>query len=98
MKKDSIGNDIYPIEQSLTYITQMLSDFHIGNSYLRVDNNETDLGGVETELEKLNEKIDKLADSVDNIAGELQSLSNIAETLDNFLGWYIEFNQSKKTK
>ena len=98
MKKDRLGNDILPIEQSLTYIMQMLSDFHIGNAYLKVDNNETELGGVESELEKLTEKVDKLSDSIDNIACELQSLSTISETLENMLGWYIEFNKTNKSK
>ena len=77
---------------------QMLSDFHIGNAYLKVYNNETELGGVESELEKLTEKVDKLSDSIDNIACELQSLSTISETLENMLGWYIEFNKTNKSK
>lgn len=89
------------IEQSLESIAIRLDELtgnSYGNSYLKLDMEPVELGNVENELEKLNEKVDKLADAVDNIACELQSLSSISETLDNMLGWYIEFNKTKKSK
>jgi hypothetical protein len=89
------------IEQSLESIAFRLDELTgnaMGNSYLKLDMEPVDLGNVENELEKLTEKVDKLTDAVDSIAGELQSLSSISETLDNFLGWYIQFNEKQKTK
>lgn len=89
------------IEQSLESIAFRLDELTgnaMGNSYLKLDMEQVDLDPVTDELEKLNEKVDKLADAVDSIACELQSLSSISETLENMLGWYIEFNQNKKTK
>jgi len=96
MKKTTMS-----IEQSLESIAIRLDELTgnaMGNSYLKLDVEPIDLGGVEDELEKLNEKVDKLTDAVDSIACELQSLSTISETLENLLGWYIEFNKTKKSK
>jgi hypothetical protein len=99
--KDSFGNQILSLEESMYNISCRLDELTgnaMGNSYLKLDMEPVELGNVENELEKLNEKVEKLTDAVDSIACELQSISSIAETLDNFLGWYIEFNQSKKSK
>jgi hypothetical protein len=67
----------------------------MGNSYLKLDMEPVELGGVEDELEKLNQKVDKLTDAVDSIVCELQSLSTISETLENMLAFYIQFNENK---
>lgn len=97
--KDKIGNNIYPIEQSLTYISQRLDELTgnaIGNSYLKLDIEPIDLSGIETGLENVSDKLDKLNDSIESLSNELQSISQISETLENFLGWYISFNEKNK--
>jgi tetrahydromethanopterin S-methyltransferase subunit B len=89
------------IEQSLESIAFRLDELTgnaMGNSYLKLDMEPVELDPITDELEKLNDKVDKLTDAVDNIANELQSVSSIAETLENFLGWYIQFNEKQKTK
>lgn len=92
---------IMTAEESLYNISCRLDELTgngMGNSYLKLDMEQIDLNGVEDELSKLNEKVEKLSDAVDSIVCELQSLSTISETLDNMLGWYIEFNKQKKSK
>jgi hypothetical protein len=86
------------IEESLESIAIRLDELTgnaMGNSYLKLDMEPVELGGVEDELEKLNQKVDKLTDAVDSIACELQSLSTISETLENMLAFYIQFNENK---
>ena len=86
------------IEESLESIAIRLDELTgnaMGNSYLKLDMEPVELGGVEDELEKLNQKIDKLTDVVDSIGCELQSLSTISETLENMLAFYIQFNENK---
>lgn len=101
-KKDKIGNDIYPIEQSLTYIANSLSDFQHGLSYLRVDNNvsdETDLRGVESKLLEVADTVSDGNHALYEIDNKLESISEslktIANGLETFIGWYIE-SQNKK--
>jgi hypothetical protein len=99
--KNGFGIEILSLEESMHNISCRLDELTgnaMGNSYLKLDMEPVELANVESELEKLNEKVEKLTDAVDSIAGELQSISSIAETLDNFLGWYIQFNESKKSK
>jgi hypothetical protein len=94
-------NNVMTLEESLFSIACRLDELTgnaMGNSYLKLDMEPVDLGNVENELEKLNEKVDKLTDAVDSIACELQCLSTISETLENMLGWYIQFNENKKSK
>ncbi len=94
-------NNVMTVEESLFSIACRLDELTgnaMGNSYLKLDMEPIELEPITDELEKLNEKVDKLADAVDSIACELQSLSTISETLENMLGWYIEFNKIKKTK
>jgi len=90
------------IEQSLESIAFRLDELTgngmAGNSYLKLDMEPVELDPITDELEKLNDKVDKLTDAVDSIACELQSVSSISETLDNFLGWYIQFNEKQKNK
>ena len=98
---DRAGNQINSLEESMHYISARLDELTgnaMSNSYLKLDMEPVDLTGVETEIANLNEKVEKLADAVDSIACELQSISTISETLENFLGWYIQFNETKKTK
>jgi hypothetical protein len=96
-----MSNQTMSIEQSLESIAIRLDELTgnaMGNSYLKLDVEPVELGGVEDELEKLNEKVDRLADAVENLSDNLASLSTISETLENMLGWYIEFNNIKKSK
>lgn len=89
------------IEESLHYISCRLDEVTgngMSNSYLKLDMEPVDLGGVEDKLDELNNKVEKLADAVDSIACELQSLSSINETLETILHFYIEFNKTKKSK
>jgi hypothetical protein len=93
MKRETMS-----IEESLESIAIRLDELTgnaMGNSYLKLDMEPVELGGVEDELEKLNQKIDKLTDVVDSIGCELQSLSTISETLENMLAFYIQFNENK---
>ena len=94
-------NQTMTVEQSLESIAIRLDELTgnaMGNSYLKLDMEPVELDNVEDELSKLNEKVEKLADAVDSIACELQTLSSISETLENMLGFYIEFNKTNKTK
>lgn len=96
---DRYGNEINSLEESMYYISCRLDELTgnaMENSYLKVDMEPADFNGIEDRLDELNTKVDKLVDAVDNIAGELQSLSTISETLENMLGWYIQFNQQNK--
>lgn len=93
-----MSNQTMSIEESLESIAIRLDELTgnaMGNSYLKLDVEPVELGGLEDELEKLNEKVDKLIDSVDSIADELQTLSTISETLENMLAFYIQFNETK---
>ena len=93
-------NQTMTVEQSLESIAIRLDELTgnaMGNSYLKLDMEPVELDNVEDELSKLNEKVEKLADAVDSIACELQTLSSISETLENMLGFYIEFNKTNKT-
>lgn len=89
------------IEESLHYISCRLDEVTgngMSNSYLKLDMEPVDVGGIEDQLQTLNEKVDKLTDVVDSVALELQSLSSINETLEAMLHFYIEFNKTKKSK
>ncbi len=89
------------IEESLHYISCRLDEVTgngMSNSYLKLDMEPVDLGGVEDKLDELNNKVEKLADAVDSIACELQSISSISETLELMLQWYIEVNTKNKSK
>jgi hypothetical protein len=100
-QKDQYGMTMYSSDYALSMIANTISNLEHGISRLAIDNNvsdETDLRGVEQKIEQLTDKVDKLADAVDGVVCELQCLSTISETLENMLGWYIEFNQTKKTK
>ena len=94
-------NKTMTTEQSLESIAIALANLESGLSYIRVDNNvsdETDVSGIEDRLEKLNDKVDDLIGAVSDISVELETLSTISNTLENMLAFYIEFNQTKKTK
>jgi hypothetical protein len=97
MKKEKVIS----VEESLYSIACRLDELTgnaMGNSYLKLDMEPIELDRVEDRLTELNEKVDELIGAVSDISVELQSLSTISETLENMLGWYIEFNQNKKTK
>jgi hypothetical protein len=94
-------NKTMTTEQSLESIAIALANLESGLSYIRVDNNvsdETDVSGIEDRLEKLTDKVDELIAHVSDISVELETLSTISDTLENMLAFYIEFNQTKKTK
>lgn len=95
---------ITSVEESLQHIAIRLDEMtgnSMGTSYLHVtsDGNEyiedvaTQISVLSNQVEKLNEVVSGLSDSLESIQQELQPLSLINETLDNFLGWYIEFNK-----
>lgn len=89
------------IEQSLESIAIRLDELTgnaMGNSYLKLDMEPVELDGIEDRLENIDKSLEVIADRLTDISDNMQSLSSIAESLDNILGWYIEFNQSKKTK
>ena len=89
------------VEQSLESIAMRLDELTgnaMGNSYLKLDVEPIDLTGIETEIGNLNQKVDKLSDAIETLSDNVSSLSTISETLENMLGWYIEFNKTKKTK
>jgi uncharacterized protein YlxW (UPF0749 family) len=93
-----MNQKVLSIEQSLESIAIRLDELTgnaIGNSYLKLDVEPVELGGIETELEKLNEKVDRLADAIENLSYNVSSLSTISDTLENMLGWYIQFNETK---
>jgi len=97
MKKEKVIS----VEESLYSIACRLDELTgnaMGNSYLKLDLEPVELEKVEDRLTELNGKVDELIGAVSDISVELQSLSTISETLENMLGWYIEFNQNKKTK
>jgi hypothetical protein len=92
---------VISVEESLYSIACRLDELTgnaMGNSYLKLDMEPVELDGVEDRLEKLNEKVEELIGSVSDISTELQTLSTISSTLENMLAFYIEFNQTKKTK
>jgi len=100
-ERDQYGNLIYPTDYAISMIATSLSNLESGISRLGVDNNvsdETDVSGIEDRLEKLNDKVDDLIGVVSDISVELETLSTISNTLENMLAFYIEFNQTKKTK
>jgi predicted nucleic acid-binding Zn-ribbon protein len=92
---------VISVEESLYSIACRLDELTgnaMGNSYLKLDMEPVELDGVEDRLEKLNEKVEELIGAVSDISTELQTLSTISNTLENMLAFYIEFNQTKKTK
>lgn len=100
-EKDQYGMVMYTSDYALSMIANTLSNLEHGISRLGVDNNvsdETDVSGIEDRLEKLNDKVDDLIGAVSDISIELETLSTISNTLENMLAFYIEFNQTKKTK
>jgi hypothetical protein len=100
-QKDQYGMTMYSSDYALSMIANTISNLEHGISRLAVDNNvsdETDVSGIEDRLEKLTDKVDDLIGVVSDISVELETLSTISETLENMLAFYIEFNQTKKTK
>jgi hypothetical protein len=100
-EKDQYGMTMYSSDYALSMIANTLSNLEHGISRLAVDNNvsdETDVSGIEDRLEKLTDKVDDLIGVVSDISVELETLSKISDTLENMLAFYIEFNQTKKTK
>jgi hypothetical protein len=92
---------VISVEESLYSIACRLDELTgnaMGNSYLKLDMEPVELDRVEDRLEKLNEKVEELIGAVSDISTELQTLSTISDTLENMLSFYIEFNQTKKTK
>jgi hypothetical protein len=92
---------VISVEESLYSIACRLDELTgnaMGSSYLKLDMEPVELDRVEDRLEKLTDKVDELIGVVSDISVELQSLSTISETLENMLSFYIEFNQTKKTK
>lgn len=93
-----MNREVLSIEQSLESIAIRLDELTgnaMGNSYLKLDLEPVELGNIENEFEKLNEKVDRLADAVENLSYNVASLSTISDTLENMLGWYIQFNENK---
>jgi hypothetical protein len=87
------------IEQSLESIAIRLDELTgnaMGNSYLKLDVEPIDLDGIETKLDEINKNMSDLNESLQDITRELGSISDIAQTFENFLGWYIQFNENKQ--
>jgi methyl-accepting chemotaxis protein len=95
---------ILSVEESLQHIAIRLDEMTgnaMGTSYLHVtsqssdsiDDVATQVSILSNQVEKLNEVVSGLSESLESIQQELTPLSLIGETLDNFLGWYIEFNK-----
>jgi len=89
------------IEQSLESIAFRLDELTgnaMGNSYLKLDMEPVELSGIEEKLDEVNTNLVNINDSLQDVVCELSHINDIAQTLENFLGWYIEFNQTKKSK
>lgn len=88
------------IEQLLESIAIRLDELTgnaLGNSYLNVStDNDVDLSGIESKLDNLNSNISQLNESLEDITKELGYLSDMSQTFENFLGWYIQFNEDKQ--
>jgi hypothetical protein len=88
------------IEQSLESIVIRLDELTgnaLGNSYLNVStDNDVDLSGIESKLDNLNSNVSQLNESLVEITKELGYLSDMSQTFENFLGWYIQFNENKQ--
>ena len=92
---------VISVEESLYSIACRLDELTgnaMGNSYLKLDMEPVELDRIEDKLAELNEKVDNLTSSIDDVVTELSVLSTISDTLENMLQFYIEFNQTKKTK
>jgi hypothetical protein len=89
------------IEQSLESIAFRLDELTgnaMGNSYLKLDIEPVDLEGLEKSLNRLEVSLDSICDRLTDISDSMQSLSQINDSLENLTRWYIEFNETKKTK
>lgn len=90
------------IEQSLESIAIRLDELTGnsmgGNSYLKLDMEPIELDGIEDRLNNIEKQLENIGDTLVDISDNMQSLSNISDTLENMLGWYIQFNENKKTK
>jgi hypothetical protein len=89
------------IEQSLESIAFRLDELTgnaMGNSYLKLYMEPVELSGIEEKLDEVNTNLVNINDSLQDVVCELSHINDIAQTLENFLGWYIEFNQTKKSK
>lgn len=87
------------IEQSLESIAIRLDELTgnaMGNSYLKLDLEPIELDGIESKLDEINKNMSDINDNLQDIVTELGSISEIAQTFENFLGWYIQFNENKK--
>jgi hypothetical protein len=89
------------IEQSLESIAFRLDELTgnaMDNSYLKLDIEPVDLEGLEKSLNRLEVSLDSICDRLTDISDSMQSLSQINDSLENLTRWYIEFNETKKTK
>ena len=89
------------IEQSLESIAFRLDELTgnaMGNSYLKLDMEPVELDGIEQKLDELNTNLININDTLQDVVNELSSINDIAQTMENFLGWYIQFNENKKSK
>jgi archaellum component FlaC len=97
------NNTISTVEESLQHIAIRLDEMSgnaFGVSRLNVSSDTDFSEDVAKELEILNTKFDELNNSLATIANRmedlefnLRSLSTISDTMENLLGWYIQFNQ-----
>jgi len=95
---DRYGNEINSLEESLYYISCRLDELTgnaMGNSYLKLDLEPTDLSSVEKSLDKIEVSLDSIADKLADISESMGSLSDLNETLENLTRWYISFNENK---
>lgn len=89
------------IEQSLESIAIRLDELTgnaMGNSYLKLDMEPIELNGIEDKLDEINTNLVNINDSLQDVVGELSHINDISQTLENLLGWYIQFNETKKSK
>lgn len=89
LRKDGLGQTILPVDQSLTYICNMLADLSgngMGTSYLNVSSDaaETDLGGVEDCLKSIKSELEPLSNidgGIDEIQSALHNLNGNVELI-----------------
>lgn len=93
-KKVSLEDSLFSIACRLDELTGNA----MGNSYLKLDMEPVELDRVEDRLENIEAQLQNIGDRLTDISDNLQSLSTISDTLENMLAFYIEFNQTKKTK
>lgn len=87
------------IEESLESIAIRLDELTgnaMGNSYLKLDVDPIDLDGIESKLDEINKNMVEMNSNLQEVVNSLGSISDIAQTFENFLGWYIQFNENKQ--